>query len=279
MATLSSEKAKHRRHFDQAAAGWRKWRHVLEPAYAPISEALLDAAAVREGAGQWVLDLACGLGDTSFAAARRVGPAGRVVGIDLAPRMVALAEERARSENASTVGFRELDAETLSRWPEGAYEAAVSRFGVSFFPDVDVAVRGVHRVLTPGARFAAANWGDPQRVPLMSLARQVVARLLGDAFLPPLAGPGPFALAAPGRLEQALSSAGFRRIQGEHMALVIDLPSAAAYADMLRDVSSLATALAEQTTIPADEVWQAIAREAEGKLPLVCDVRIVSGAK
>ena len=279
MATLSSDKAKHRRHFDQAAAGWKKWGHVLEPAYAPVSEALLDAAAIREGSGQWVLDLACGLGDTSFAAARRVGPAGRVVGIDLAPRMIALAEERARRDNVTTVGFRELDAENLSTWPEAAYEAAVSRFGVSFFPDVDVAVRGVHRVLTPGSRFAAANWADPARVPFLNIPRTVAARLLGESFVPPATGPGPFALSTPGRFEQALSSAGFRQIEGTQMALVIDFPSVAAYLEMLRDLSSIAAAVAEQTTVPPDDVWKAIAAEAEGKLPFVCDVRVVSGSK
>jgi SAM-dependent methyltransferase len=274
---LSSVKARVRRQWDHAAPGWKKWLPLLEPALAPVSEALLDLAGVR--AGQWILDVACGVGDTSFAAARRVGPEGRVVGIDLAPRMVALAEERGRQLGATTVGFREHDAEGLAVWPEGAYEAAVSRFGVSFFPDLAIAARGVHRVLTPGATFAAAVWGEPERVPFLSVARDAVAAVLGPAASPPAGGPGPFALAAPGALEQALSSAGFRRIRGERMTLVVELPSAQTYAELSRDVSSLSSLVDEQTAVAPDDVWRAVAAAAEGKLPFVCEVRLVAGSK
>jgi hypothetical protein len=133
--------------------------------------------------------------------------------------------------------------------------------------------------LTPGSRFAAANWGEPDRVPFMMLARRTMTRLLGDGFVPPTSGPGPFGLATPGRLEQALSSAGFRRIQGEQMTLVIEIPSPAAYAQLLRDVTSLAALVEEQTIMPADDVWAAVARDAEGQLPFVCEVRLVAGTK
>jgi enediyne biosynthesis protein CalE5 len=276
------EKNRQRREWDAAAPGWKKWLAVLEPAFAPVTDALLELTGVAPG--DWVLDVGCGLGDTTLAAARRVGPDGRVVGIDLSPRMLALAEQRAKNAGVANVGFKERDAEELAAWPEASYDVALSRFGLPFLPELGVALRGVHRLLVRGGRFASAAWPDPDLVPFLSVARRAVAAYLGPA-LPSPDAPGPFALAKPGRLEQALSSAGFTAIRGERVEVVVELPSAEAYVQLVRDAGSLGRLVDEHATADPAEIWRSVEGAAaahagaDGRIAFACQATCVAATK
>jgi ubiquinone/menaquinone biosynthesis C-methylase UbiE len=275
-------KSQQRKSWEAQAGAWRKWGAVKEPALAPVTEALLDMAGVQ--AGQWVLDVACGVGHATLAAARRVGRDGRVVGVDLAPTMVALAEERARDEGVAHASFHELDAEALVGWPADSYNAAVCQFGLVYLPQLAHALRGVHHVLTPDGWFASAVWAPPDRVPFIALAKDTIHRVLG------VPGPAPgqphaFALAERGVLEQALSSAGFTAIRGERVTVVVELPSAAEYAQMMRETTGLGALVAEHAPDKVDEVWDALAAAAapyagaDGKVAFTCDASCVAGRR
>jgi ubiquinone/menaquinone biosynthesis C-methylase UbiE len=242
--------------WDAAAGGHALWRRAVEPALAPVDAALLEV--VDDGA--WVLDVCCGAGEAALAAARRVGPRGRVVGIDLAPRMLAAAEARAREQGVVNAGFQLLDAARLAGWPAASYDAALSRFGLAWVPDLDAVVRGLHHVLVPGGRVAVASWGAPDAVPLLEVARRAIAGVFGDAAPLPEA-PGPHALGRPGRLEQLLSSRGFARIEGRPVRVAVALPSADAYVELLREATPLGAQVAERADDPERVVaaWRAVA--------------------
>lgn len=122
-----------------------RWPHELlrEPALVPVTEALL--AAVHARPGQRLLDLACGLGHTTTAAADRGVDA---LGIDLSETRIAAA--RARFPHAK---FSVADAEAP---PAGPWDAVVSRFGAHHLSTAWAgAVLGV---LAPGGRLAIAEW-------------------------------------------------------------------------------------------------------------------------
>ena len=91
------------------AAGWKQHWAIWERAAQHVNARLVELA--RVDAGHQVLDIATGLGETAFTAARRVGPAGRVVATDVAPEMLALAQEGARTLGLQKIEFREMDAE------------------------------------------------------------------------------------------------------------------------------------------------------------------------
>ena len=84
-----------RSQWDRVAAGWQTWWRTIEDAAQPVSRRMLALAAVAPG--QRVLDIATGIGEPALLAARRVGPQGRVVATDIAPAMLEIARERARS--------------------------------------------------------------------------------------------------------------------------------------------------------------------------------------
>jgi SAM-dependent methyltransferase len=122
-------------------------------------ELLAMAAPAR---GEVVLDVACGAGLTSVAAARAVGTAGRVLGIDIAAAMVLVARHRVRELGLARVSFERMDAEQLAL-PDASFDLVLCALGLMYVPDPDAALREVHRVLRPGGRAVLAVWGERAR--------------------------------------------------------------------------------------------------------------------
>jgi SAM-dependent methyltransferase len=116
-----------------------------------------DAAGV--GPGRQVLDVACGTGVLARHIAGRVGPQGRVVGLDINEGMLAVARRE-----APQIEWKQGAAETLP-FPDGSFDAVVSQFALMFFVDRDVAIREMMRVLRPGGRLAVAVWGRLEASP------------------------------------------------------------------------------------------------------------------
>lgn len=116
-----------------------------------VGETLCEALDVR--AGQQVLDVAAGNGNASLAAARR---GCEVVASDYVPALLERARERAAAERLE-MQFREADAEALP-FPDEAFDAVVSTFGVMFVADHDRAAAELVRVCRPGGRIGLANW-------------------------------------------------------------------------------------------------------------------------
>lgn len=111
------------------------------------------ADAVEIGRGDRVLDVGCGTGVVAREAARRVGAEGRVVGLDLNPRMLAVAQRV-----APEIEWRQGDAGELP-FEDGAFDVVVSQFAAMFFPDPVQALREMWRVLAPRGRLAVAVCG------------------------------------------------------------------------------------------------------------------------
>src|SRR5690349_16116400 len=108
-----------------AGQGWVAAQTVLDRMFQPFEDLL--AAAVRPG--EQVLDIGCGTGSTTLAAARRSG--APCLGVDISAPMIAMAQERARGVAAE---FAAGDAQTYA-FPEGRFDRVISRFGVMFFAD------------------------------------------------------------------------------------------------------------------------------------------------
>ncbi|MGN9908329.1 class I SAM-dependent methyltransferase [Phytohabitans sp. LJ34] len=108
--------------------------------------------------GERVLDACCGTGASALPAARRVGPHGTVLGVDLSEPALALARAKARERGLSNVEFRVADVERVDLAPEH-FDAVVCVFGVFFLPDMVAGVRRLWRLVRPGGRLAVTVWG------------------------------------------------------------------------------------------------------------------------
>lgn len=186
---------------------------------------MLDMAGVQ--ARHRVLDIAAGAGGQTLAAARRVGPEGYVVATDLSPTILKYAQQSARDAGLMNVEVRVLDGERLlDTLPAESFEAAISRFGVMYFPDKQTALAGIRHVLRRGGRFAAMVFTTAEKNPFFSIPISIIRR---QARLPaPVSGPpGPFSVGAPGALAAALSAAGFRDIESKTFSAPLKMRSAA----------------------------------------------------
>jgi len=176
-------------------------RAELERSLAPFGHAAIDALAPHPG--ESALDVVCGFGSTTADLAARVGPSGRVLGIDLCEPFLAAA----RAEAPRNAKYLCVDAQTHAF--DSPFDLCFSRFGVMFFDDPPAAFANLRRALRPGGRFAAVVWAAPRQNAWVELPVRVLAAYLPPS--PPPAGPGPFSLADPGAFQQLLTRAGFSR--------------------------------------------------------------------
>jgi len=156
----------------------------------PTTERLLSRAGLRPGLQ--CLDVGCGGGDVTRELARRVGPNGRVVGIDRDETILQLDRQELEREPLANLSFRAADAEDLQEPPN--YDLVYTRFLLTHLPRRERGLQGVLRALRPGGVMVveeidfAGHFCYPDCPALwryVELYQQVVASRGGDALLGP----------------------------------------------------------------------------------------------
>jgi SAM-dependent methyltransferase len=250
-----------RAQWEDAAAAWHAWGPTLEEWLGEATALMLDVAAITTGSA--VLDVAAGAGGQTLAAARRAGPTGSVLATDISPAILAHTAASAEAAGLANVRTRELDGEQLDV-DACAFDAVISRLGLIYFPDQTAALAGQYRALRPGGRVAAIVYASAERNAFFAIPISIIRR---RAQLPaPAPGqPGPFSLAAPGILEDALRQAGFHDVGTRTLAAPLRMPSST---DCLRfereSFGALHQMLAGLTADEQEETWREIADELAG---------------
>ncbi len=188
---------------------WVQLQAQLDQQLAPLGREAMRALAPK--AGERILDIGCGCGQTTLELAAHAGPSGAVTGVDVSRPMLDVARSRTLPPESAQAVFLEADAQS-TEFGEGMFDAAFSRFGVMFFSDPVEAFGNIRKSLKPGGRLGFVCWGPFQDNPWMRAPLEAAA-----AFLPPSppadpTAPGPFAFADARRLRGILTDAGFRDI-------------------------------------------------------------------
>ncbi len=140
-----------------------------------------------------VLDVGCGWGDMSIQVAERVGPEGRVLGIDCVEAFLEEARRDAAAAGLSQVEFRRGDAEVAL--PESEFDYVVARFGTMFFTNPVPALRRMRLALKPDGRMTHIVWRRREDNPAWQKAKDIaLAHLPAPGEDAATCGPGPFSM-------------------------------------------------------------------------------------
>lgn len=185
---------------DLAGKAWAEVADLLDLQLSPLGLRAIEALSPQ--IGDVTLDVGCGAGQSVLQLADRVGPRGRVIGVDIAPRLLEVARNRAAGRNQ--VDFLECDAQRLAL-PERSIDCVFSRFGVMAFRDPVAAFSNFRRMLRSSGRLAFVCWRslDENELDLVPLR---AAGLEGRV------DPTPFSFADTGYIRTMLQTAGFQQV-------------------------------------------------------------------
>ncbi len=208
---------------EQAGPKWVVLQEHIDAQIRPLGELIMARAGCT--AGERVLDVGCGCGDTTLDLARRVAPGGRVLGLDISAPMLAHAGQRLEAEErraavGGEVSFQRADAQTWA-FDAGAFDVLFSRFGVMFFADPRAAFTNLHRALRSGGRLAFVCWQGVADNPWMLVPMAAALQLLPPPPLPVAGAPGPFAFADPEHVRGSLGAAGFTAVALEPVRMTL----------------------------------------------------------
>jgi SAM-dependent methyltransferase len=164
-------------------------------------------------AGDRVLDIGCGFGDTTQRLAGLVGDDGEAVGVDVSGPFLELAREEAEAAGIANVTYRLGDAQIADLG--GPFDYVFSRMGVMFFANPVQALRNVRAAMRPGARLCVVVWRRKLDNGWVWEAEQVVEKYLDhpEETEEPTCGPGPFSMADADTVSEQLRIAGFEAIE------------------------------------------------------------------
>ena len=193
-----------------AGPTWAADQSLIDAAFRDYSHALLAHANPRPG--ERVIDVGCGCGTTTIAAARRCGFA---TGLDISRPMLQQARRLARAA-AVAAEFLEVDAASHRR-QDGSIDLIISQFGLMFFDSPRQAFSNMFRWLSPGGRLVALCWQNADNNPWLMLPGQV-ARAYVDVPTAHIEDSAIFSLGEAGSLVTLLVDAGFSEVRLKSIA-------------------------------------------------------------
>ncbi len=200
----------------ESGTKWLTFEDKLDHMLAPVLDLVLEQAELEPG--MRVLDIGCGTGASTIAAAKRVGPHGHVLGADISEPFLDRATGRAHAEGIVNAAFLHTDAQTASFEP-ASRDAMISRFGVMFFDNPATAFANIAKALVPGGRMTFAAWGPLSDNPWFRVPHVAATAHLGQ---PPKHGrdaPGPLAFQDIDRVTGLMESAGLQDVTAKPVPL------------------------------------------------------------
>lgn len=261
---------------------WAKHSATIRTMFAPLTQALIERAEIREG--QSVLDVAGGPGEPSLTIAETVGLTGVVTCTDAVVEMGETARAEAERRGISNVRFQQCSADALP-FPDNSFDVVVSRLGVMLFPDPLAAIREMLRVTKPGGHLAFVVWHKSELNPFCYAITDVMDQHIKSQAEDPDA-PGAFRFAGLGKLANVMTQAGAVEVKEEVLKFEIAAPiSAHEFWAMRSQMSdSLRTKLnqlpEEQQSRVAAEVEQSVQQFfPQNQMKFPAQMIIASGAK
>jgi len=208
----------------------------------PAERLVINAGLIP---GQHVLDAACGTGWAAMAAAKAVGNNGRVIGIDIADKLLELARDKAASAGSSNVEYRVGDATALE-FDDTSFDVVLCASSIFLLGDIPEVLREWRRVLKNEGKIAFSSFGPGLLHPFVRFFFDRLAKY--DGMPPPGQGLDE-KVDAPDKCQELLKGAGFEEINIITEQLGFYLLDTTSY---WRELSSMIVRLRLERLSPAD---------------------------
>ena len=209
--------------WNKSSSGWKKWDELMMSFLRPMGDEMIQMLELRDD--DTILDVATGTGEPGLTIATRL-PYGKVIGIDLAEHMLAVAIDNAHQRNIQNFVTITSDVTTMP-FAENTFDGISCRLGFMFFPDMKLAMEEMIRVLKQDGRIVASVWNAPSKNSWISTSMSTMMEVL-QLSSPPANAPGLFRCSEPGSIESLFVQYGLKNINVKEVTGTIrftDLPT------------------------------------------------------
>ena len=193
--------------WNKSSSGWKKWDDLMMNFLQPMSSEMIQMLNLNDT--DIVLDVATGTGEPGLTIASLL-KSGKVVGTDLAEEMLVVAEEKANNRRIKNFKTVCCDVSSLP-FENDTFNAISCRLGIMFFPDIQLALMEMIRVLKPGGRIVISVWDMKEKNFWINASMETMISGLG--LNPPSGAPGLFRCSNDGFMAEHMRHAGLRNIQ------------------------------------------------------------------
>ncbi len=220
-------------HTAEARAVWNeaaeRYEKLSNSLFAKTAEEFVDFAGLRK---KWrVLDVACGPGIATRAAAAKIDEKGSVLGVDLASGMLARAKAVPAARRAAPIEYAEMDVHALPL-ETGSFDAAISQLGLMLFALPDKALAEMTRVTKPGGVVACLVQGRREKMLFTSLILHAITECDPD-LRAPYGAPTMYSFGPDGAIDAIFARAGLQELSTKRLTGTFRFTSPEEYWDVM----------------------------------------------
>src|SRR5688572_27140414 len=194
--------------WNKSSSGWKKWDDMFMSFLRPVGEEMIRM--LRVSGDDYIMDVATGTGEPGLTIATLLS-SGKVIGTDLAEDMLTIARENALKRGLQNFETACCDVSALP-FKDESFDSICCRCGFMFFPDMEIALKEMIRVLKPGGRIVAAVWNVPEKNFWISASMQTMIEKL-QLKSPVNGAPGLFRCAQPDLMADMFKKNGLKEIE------------------------------------------------------------------
>jgi len=231
-AQLEKIREVQREAWNKSSSGWKKWDDMMMNFLKPMNVEMIQMLRINDT--DFILDVATGTGEPGLTIATELKN-GKVVGVDLAEEMLLVAKEKAAIRGIINFETVCCDVSALP-FDDNTFDAISCRLGIMFFPDIQLALGEMVRVLKPGGRLVISAWDIQEKNFWINASMETMISSLG--LKPPVGAPGLFRCSQEGFMADQMRKAGLKNILEKSLAVELECGTIENYWSFITEVAS-----------------------------------------